>query len=138
MARSVLMRSTEWESALCTQADPEAWFPGLSPAKSAKKVCEGCSVRRLCLEVAIVDNEPCGVWGGMVERARRAVRSRLRKVVGPGVKFTVGMPELAVLLDEVLAPAGVAKTAPVVAVAPEAEPTGPVAEATAEETAAAA
>jgi hypothetical protein len=58
--------------ATCAQVDPDAWFPekGESTA-DAKQVCQGCPVRRVCLEYALEGKERFGVWGGLSERERR-------------------------------------------------------------------
>ncbi|WP_374462010.1 WhiB family transcriptional regulator [Microtetraspora sp. AC03309] len=63
----------DWqESALCAQTDPEMWFPekGASNA-DAKRVCRSCEVRAECLEYALANEEPYGVWGGLSEMQRR-------------------------------------------------------------------
>lgn len=69
----------EWqERALCAQTDPEAFFPekGGSP-KEAKKVCLSCNVRAECLLWALDRDERFGVWGGLSERERRAIKKAL-------------------------------------------------------------
>ncbi|MFI9331287.1 WhiB family transcriptional regulator [Kitasatospora sp. NPDC052868] len=38
--------------------------------EEAKKVCEGCRVRRECLRYALEVREPYGVWGGLTESER--------------------------------------------------------------------
>ena len=40
----------------------------------AKSVCEQCVVRVDCLEEAIEQDERFGIWGGLTERERRALR----------------------------------------------------------------
>ena len=65
----------DWMSdALCTQTDPEAFFPdkGGSP-RDAKRVCRSCDVDAECLAYALRNNERFGVWGGKSERERRAL-----------------------------------------------------------------
>lgn len=61
---------------LCTQADPEAFFPnkGDSP-KAAKKVCADCPVRAQCLAWSLANDEHFGVWGGLTEHDRRKMRA---------------------------------------------------------------
>ncbi|WP_328303570.1 WhiB family transcriptional regulator [Streptomyces sp. NBC_00435] len=58
---------------------------------AAKLVCAGCPVREACLEHALRTREPFGVWGGLTEEERRALRrpSRARRSAatapkGPG------------------------------------------------------
>lgn len=62
---------------LCAQTDPEAFYPEKGqPAMPAKKVCRNCTVRAECLEYALANDERFGVWGGMTERERAALRKR--------------------------------------------------------------
>lgn len=62
------------EQALCTQTDPDAFYPEKGESTTdAKKVCLACEVRTECLEEAIATKERYGVWGGMSERERRTL-----------------------------------------------------------------
>lgn len=45
----------------------------------AVSLCAGCTARIPCLELALVWNEPHGVWGGMSEQERRNFRQHLRE-----------------------------------------------------------
>jgi len=65
------------EQALCAQVDPDLFFPdkGDSP-RQAKRICAGCEVRADCLAEALDRGERWGVWGGLSERERRALRRR--------------------------------------------------------------
>lgn len=67
---------TGWqERGLCSQTDPEAFFPDKGGStREAKKVCLQCEVRDECLQYAIDNDERFGVWGGLTERERRALR----------------------------------------------------------------
>ena len=62
-----------WQhKALCSQTDPEAFFPEKGGStRDAKRVCAQCEVREQCLEWAIDHDERFGIWGGMSERERR-------------------------------------------------------------------
>jgi WhiB family redox-sensing transcriptional regulator len=61
--------------ALCTQVDPEFWFPEKGESgREAKAVCARCEVRAECLSHALSHAELLGVWGGTSERARRRMR----------------------------------------------------------------
>lgn len=74
----VLPTPPEWVTdAVCAQTDPDAWFPdkGGSTA-SAKRICAGCPVRERCLAYAMERRERFGIWGGLSERERRALRHR--------------------------------------------------------------
>lgn len=66
----------EWqERALCSQTDPEVFFPEKGgTTRDAKSVCIGCPVRSECLEWALAHDERFGVWGGLSERERRKLK----------------------------------------------------------------
>lgn len=65
------------ERALCSQTDPEAFFPEKGGStREAKKVCAGCTVRAECLDYALVNDERFGIWGGLSERERRKLKQR--------------------------------------------------------------
>ena len=65
-----------WEKrAACRGADPELFFPERGDTYSvqaAKAVCARCPVRAECLEEHLGEKQ--GVWGGMSEYERRAIR----------------------------------------------------------------
>ena len=65
-----------WQDrALCSQTDPEAFFPEKGGStREAKKVCRGCEVRAECLEYALERDERFGIWGGLSERERRRLK----------------------------------------------------------------
>jgi WhiB family redox-sensing transcriptional regulator len=44
--------------------------------EAAKEICVHCSVRQECLEYALENREPYGIWGGMTELERRALLRR--------------------------------------------------------------
>ena len=75
--------------AACLTEDPELFFPigntgpALLQIEEAKRVCRRCEVREQCLNWALDNGQDHGVWGGMSEDERRALkrrqaRSRLR------------------------------------------------------------
>lgn len=68
----------EWyERALCREVDGEIFYPEKGgTVEPAKAVCRNCDVRRECLEYALSRNEEFGVWGGLSERERRALKQR--------------------------------------------------------------
>lgn len=80
----------DWRhQAACLDEDPELFFPigntgpALLQVEEAKKVCARCPVRQECLDWALSAGQDYGVWGGMSEDERRALkrrnaRSRLR------------------------------------------------------------
>lgn len=79
--------SMNWRAdALCTQVDPEVFFPEKgqnSPA--AHRICEQCDVQTQCLTEALETNEKHGIWGGKSEHQRRILRRRL---IAAGEIFT--------------------------------------------------
>jgi WhiB family redox-sensing transcriptional regulator len=65
------------DHALCTQTDPEIFFPEKSHWKQsirAKLVCQKCPVQPECLAHALKHNEQYGVWGGKTARQRQELR----------------------------------------------------------------
>lgn len=64
------------EMAACRGEDHSRWFPGQGDNityRAAVEVCIGCPVRQDCLDYAVVNRVPCGIWGGLGERRRRAL-----------------------------------------------------------------
>lgn len=68
----------DWqESGLCRQTDPEAFFPDKGgSSRTAKAMCARCPVTAECLEYALARDERFGIWGGLSERERRAIKKR--------------------------------------------------------------
>lgn len=69
--------------AACTDEDPELFFPigTMGPAllqiEEAKAVCNGrCPVVEECLQWALNTGQDSGVWGGLSEDERRAMKRR--------------------------------------------------------------
>ncbi|MFJ4876752.1 WhiB family transcriptional regulator [Streptomyces sp. NPDC088745] len=69
-------REISWqESALCAQTGPEFFFPEPgSSTREAKRLCGACDMRAACLEYALSHDERFGVWGGLSEKERYALR----------------------------------------------------------------
>ncbi|MFE4959215.1 WhiB family transcriptional regulator [Streptomyces sp. NPDC056653] len=71
--------------AACRDEDPDLFFPigstgpALVQTEEAKAVCGGCPVRELCLEWAMENGQDSGVWGGLGESERRALKRRTRR-----------------------------------------------------------
>jgi WhiB family transcriptional regulator, redox-sensing transcriptional regulator len=64
--------------ARCRNVSPELFFPDATDNKQiakAKAVCKLCPVQLQCREWALRTNE-AGIWGGMTDEERRAVRRR--------------------------------------------------------------
>ena len=73
---AVVEAEDDWqERALCSQTDPEAFFPEKGGStREAKRICTGCEVRDECLEYALAHDERFGIWGGLSERERRRLK----------------------------------------------------------------
>lgn len=71
--------------AACRDEDPELFFPvgttgpALVQTADAKAVCARCPVAAECLTWALETGQDAGVWGGMSEDERRALRRRPRR-----------------------------------------------------------
>lgn len=65
-----------WQTdALCSQTDPEAFFPEKGGStRDAKRICTMCEVRDECLQYALDNDERFGIWGGLSERERRRLK----------------------------------------------------------------
>jgi WhiB family redox-sensing transcriptional regulator len=71
----------DWRTrAACRREDPELFFPvgDTGPAAAqidvAKAVCGRCPVRDECLQWALETGQEAGVWGGLAERERAALK----------------------------------------------------------------
>ena len=72
----------DWrDRAECLDYDPEDWFPvgKGDPGHAAKAVCRGCEVREQCLAWALDVGESFGIWGGLDEEERAALKRRNAK-----------------------------------------------------------
>ncbi|GAB3715423.1 hypothetical protein GCM10027598_24350 [Amycolatopsis oliviviridis] len=77
------LRNMDWRhDAACRDEDPELFFPvgtsgpALSQVAQAKAVCHRCTVASDCLAWALASGQDAGVWGGMSEDERRALKRR--------------------------------------------------------------
>lgn len=73
----------DWRAeAACRDKDPELFFPvgntgtSLQQIEEAKAVCRNCKVIDACLKWALDTNQDSGVWGGLSEDERRALKRR--------------------------------------------------------------
>src|SRR5690242_16880922 len=68
--------------AACLDEDPELFFPignkgpALLQIEEAKAVCRRCEVMDTCLRWALDTGQDAGVWGGLSEDERRALKRR--------------------------------------------------------------
>lgn len=66
----------------CRDEDPELFFPvgntgpAIAQIEEAKKVCNRCEVKEPCLAWALESGQDAGVWGGLSEDERRALKRR--------------------------------------------------------------
>jgi WhiB family redox-sensing transcriptional regulator len=69
----------DFTGALCT-ADPDRWFPSVvgkgsrREQREAAVICQDCPVRAPCAEYALANRISVGVWGGLTENERAALR----------------------------------------------------------------
>ena len=73
----------DWRNAAaCIDEDPELFFPigttgpAIEQVERAKSICRRCPVAEPCLEWALQTNQDAGVWGGLSEDERRALKRR--------------------------------------------------------------
>jgi len=68
------------DRAACLGVDPELFFPigstgpALFQIEEAKAVCRHCEVVETCLKWASESGQDAGIWGGLSEDERRALR----------------------------------------------------------------
>jgi WhiB family redox-sensing transcriptional regulator len=83
LASSLALATAEdtWRDvALCRDTDPDLFFPvgttgqALVSIDHAKRVCAECNVTQDCLDFALDTNQDSGIWGGLSEEERRAIR----------------------------------------------------------------
>ncbi len=68
--------------AACREEDPELFFPigntgpALLQIEDARAVCRRCPSQEPCLQWALETGQDAGVWGGLSEDERRALKRR--------------------------------------------------------------
>lgn len=75
----------EWGAALCSQVDPELWFPEIGEWQKthvAKAICAECPLQGPCLDWALMQDVRFGIWGGTTESDRRSLRPGRAKPKG--------------------------------------------------------
>ncbi len=77
----------DWRhDAACRDVDPELFFPigntgpALLQIDEAKQVCHRCPAVEDCLQWALESGQDAGVWGGMSEDERRALKRRSSRI----------------------------------------------------------
>ncbi|MFZ4584360.1 MAG: WhiB family transcriptional regulator [Acidimicrobiia bacterium] len=83
------VRTHDWDlgawrnQSACRDTDPELFFPigttgtAIEQIEVAKGICARCDVRPECLEFAFETAQESGVWGGLTEDERRALKKEL-------------------------------------------------------------
>jgi WhiB family redox-sensing transcriptional regulator len=76
----------DWrQQGACGQEDPELFFPvgntgpALLQIEEAKAVCRRCPVMETCGDWAMDTGQDSGVWGGLSEDERRAIKRRVAR-----------------------------------------------------------
>lgn len=89
----------DWRhKAVCRDEDPELFFPvgnsgpALAQIADAKLVCNRCPVTTECLTWALESGQDAGVWGGLSEDERRALKRRNARLA-PAAPYNVAAPE---------------------------------------------
>jgi len=73
------------DRAACLDEDPELFFPvgnagpALRQTEKAKAVCRRCEVVETCLGWAMDSGQDAGVWGGLSDDERRALKRRVAR-----------------------------------------------------------
>lgn len=72
------LSDTKWMArGNCAGKSPDFFFPSDGVGvEAARKVCETCPVKDICLEYALANRIDHGVWGGTSERERRRIIKR--------------------------------------------------------------
>ncbi len=71
--------------AKCIKGDPDELYTKGAAQNRSKLICRGCPVGGHCLAHALENNIEDGVWGGMTERERRALKKRKGEKAIPGL-----------------------------------------------------
>jgi WhiB family redox-sensing transcriptional regulator len=78
-----VVKAMDWRhQSACRDEDPELFFPvgntgpAITQIEEAKKVCNRCIVKDACLAWALESGQDAGVWGGLSEDERRALKRR--------------------------------------------------------------
>lgn len=60
----------------CQTTDPELWFGDIVATnyRVARSLCNRCPVKKQCLDYAVSNHEPYGMWGGKSPKQRLKLR----------------------------------------------------------------
>jgi WhiB family redox-sensing transcriptional regulator len=69
--------------ALCVKHPSSLFFleghPGRDPYKEGRAICARCPEKEACLEWAMTEHEPAGLWGGLSPEEREALKKRRQR-----------------------------------------------------------
>lgn len=73
------MTAPDWSEAACIGHNPELFFPAKTVRNrhawdEPRAICQPCPIRDACLTWALETGQADGMWGGMDERQRAALR----------------------------------------------------------------
>lgn len=79
--RNTSIEGSDWrDQAECLKADPELFFPttimDVNTIEKAQAICGRCAVHNACLEYALRTGQDSGIWGGLTEEERKAMKRR--------------------------------------------------------------
>lgn len=75
-------RDTAWKDRAACQGLPDHFFfppPKIRISPEIRRICGGCPVRTDCLAYALNNSEDDGIWGGLTETERRALKRRQKE-----------------------------------------------------------
>lgn len=81
--------------AACAEDGVGPMFPHPQDAEGiqyAKSICATCPIKATCLETALENNERFGVWGGLTEDERYALRRKRSAQVARAARKTPSVP----------------------------------------------
>lgn len=69
----------DWlDDAQCEGTESNVFFTDtVEKVQQAKSLCRICTVRKSCLDLAIRENQPYGVWGGLTPQERKRYREEM-------------------------------------------------------------
>lgn len=71
-----------YENPMCTQTDPDVWFPDENTPKAeiklAIELCQSCDHEIECAVYAIIDPTITGIWGATTTQDRIKIRKKLK------------------------------------------------------------
>ena len=82
----MILNNEDWrEKANCKKIGPEIFFAdnensneSKKNVKAAKSICNKCNVRAECLNYALNNQIPFGIWGGLNSRERNSLIKKLK------------------------------------------------------------